>query len=411
MTPTATGAPSSPAATTLPSETPVSSATPAGSPAGPSATASAAIFDPATVKLDLKRVVTGLNQPLGVVNAGDGSGRLFVVEQPGLVRVVKDGALVAAPFLDVTKLVSCCGERGLLGLAFEPGFGPQAPRFYVDYTDVNGNTVIARGTANAATDHADATKLETLLAIKQPFPNHNGGNIVFGPDGYLYIGMGDGGSADDPQGNGQSLSTLLGKMLRIDVTTPLPAGNLDGAQYVIPADNPFVGKADALPEIWSYGLRNPWRWSFDRTLGTLWIGDVGQDRYEEVDRAASGGRGIDFGWNVMEARHCFVAQACDRSRLALPIAEYDHTSGDCAVVGGYVYRGAEFPALTGAYLFGDECSGRIRVVSADGPDSQTPTILLDTDHAISSFGEDEAGELYLTDLASGDLYQVTATTP
>ena len=354
-------------------------------------------------------MVTGLDAPLGIVNAGDGSGRLFVVQQSGLVRVVKDGALAPAPFLDVRDLVSCCGERGLLGLAFAPGFGSTTHDFYVDFTDRNGDTVVARGTTNAAGQRADASSLRTILKVKQPYPNHNGGDLVFGPDGYLYIGMGDGGSANDPQGNGQSLSTLLGKMLRIDVTTPLPAGNVDGVQYVIPADNPFVGQADARPEIWSYGLRNPWRWSFDRTLGTLWIGDVGQDRYEEVDRAASGGRGIDFGWNVMEAHHCFLAPACDRTGFGLPIAEYDHATGDCAVVGGYVYRGSSFPMLDGGYLFGDECSGRIRAVSATGPETQTPAILLDTDHVISSFGEDEAGELYLTDLASGELYQVTAT--
>jgi glucose/arabinose dehydrogenase len=399
--PSVSGVPS--ASASAPGATAGATATASTLPATPSPSAEAA-FDPAKVQLDLRRVVAGLDQPLGIVNAGDGSGRLFIVEQPGIVRIVKAGVLQTTPFLDVSSLVSCCNERGLLGLAFAPGFGSTTRDFYVNYTDKNGDTNVARGTTNAAGQRADASSLKTILKVKQPYPNHNGGNIVFGPDGMLYIGMGDGGSANDPQGNGQSLSTLLGKMLRIDVTTA-PTGN---ATYVIPADNPFVGQA-ARPEIWSYGLRNPWRWSFDRTLGTLWIGDVGQDRYEEVDRAASGGRGINFGWNIMEARHCFLAQACSRTGFGLPIAEYDHSTGDCAVVGGYVYRGAAFPMLTGAYLFGDECSGRIRSVDAAGPDSQSPTILLDTSHAISSFGEDEAGELYLTDLVSGELYQVTAT--
>ena len=376
------------------------SAQPAGSPSSPAEPA----FDPAAVQLGLRLVVSGLDQPLGIVNAGDGSGRLFIVEQPGLVRVVKDGVLTTRPFLDVRTLVSCCNERGLLGLAFAPGFGTRTFDFFLDYTDANGDTVIARGTADPSALQADAGTLKTVLNIRQPYPNHNGGDIAFGPDGYLYIGMGDGGSAGDPQGNGQSLSTLLGKLLRIDVTK---AGG--SAPYAVPADNPFVGQADAKPEIWAYGLRNPWRWSFDRATGALWIGDVGQDRYEEVDRAVAGGRGDDYGWNVMEGRHCYSAQACDRSGFDGPLAEYDHTTGDCAVVGGYVYRGAAFPLLRGAYLFGDECSGRIRAVDAGGPTTQTPAILLDTDHAISSFGEDEAGETYLTDLVSGTLYQVTAT--
>jgi glucose/arabinose dehydrogenase len=381
------GGPSSPAAS--------------GSPAA--ASGGAGSFDPATAHLGLRLVVAGFDSPLDVVDPGDGSHRLFVVEQGGQIRIVKDGALLPTPFLDIHDRVSCCGERGLLGLAFAPDYGASDDRFFLDYTDTNGDTAIAEGSVGPDPDVADPASLKVVLSIAQPFPNHNGGNVIFGPDGYLYIGMGDGGSGGDPLGNGQRLDTLLGKLLRIDVTSPPP----DGKGYAIPPTNPFVGRQGAMPEIWAYGLRNPWRFSFDRSTGALWIGDVGQGRYEEVDRALDGGRGANYGWNIMEGSHCYPdGDSCDKTGLVLPLAEYDHSLGDCAIVGGYVYRGSAYPALSGAYIFGDECTGYIRAVDAAGPDQQTPTTLVDTHRAISSFGQDEAGELYLTDLASGGLYQV-----
>jgi glucose/arabinose dehydrogenase len=374
---------------------------PSGSPAGEPA------FDPARLKLGLSRVVGGLDQPVAVTGTGDGSGRLFVLEQPGRIRIVRDGQLVSRPFLDIRSIVSCCGERGLLGLAFPPDFKPAGGTFFIDYTDVNGDTVVAAVNVDGADeDVADRSSLRPLLHVDQPFANHNGGGLAFGPDGDLYIGMGDGGSGGDPMGNGQRLDTLLGKLLRIDVTIDAVAGQ----PYRIPADNPFTSDASRRPEIWAYGLRNPWRFSFDRETGDLWIGDVGQNAYEEIDRLAVGTpAGANLGWNIMEGRHCFASNPCSRSNLVLPIAEYGHGAGDCAVIGGYVYRGSAFPALVGGYVFGDECSGTIRGLVAAGPDEQQPVVLLQSGRVVSSFGESDDGELFLTDLRSGELYQVTAT--
>ncbi len=367
--------------------------------------------NPGSVKIDLRKVAGGFDQPDFVTNAGDRSGRLFVVEQPGRIRIVRDGTVRDLPLVDLSAEVSCCGEQGLLGLALAPGFGRTSGAFFVDYTDASGDTVIARGSVarNGAADVANAG-VQPVLKIDQPFPNHNGGMLAFGPDGDLYIGMGDGGSGGDPMGNGQRLDTLLGKILRIDV-----GADPGAAAYVAPPTNPFVGTAGAKPEIWAYGMRNPWRFSFDRATGDLWIGDVGQDSWEEVDVARAtdgGGRGIDYGWNRMEGSHCFHATLdCDQTGLAPPVTDYGHGSGDCAVIGGYVYRGIAVPALAGTYLFGDECSGTIRAVSATGPTVQAPVVVLESHRAISSFGEDEAGEMYLTDLASGDLLQVVAAAP
>jgi glucose/arabinose dehydrogenase len=363
-------------------------------------------FDPARVTVALRRIAGGLNQPVGVTGSGDGSGRLFALEQPGRIRIVQDGRLVERPFLDISGLVSCCSERGLLGIAFPPHFEPATGTFYIDYTDVNGDTVIAAVTVDGADqDRADAGSLRALLHIDQPYANHNGGGLAFGPDGDLYIGMGDGGSGGDPHGNGQRLDTLLGKLLRIDIAVEAGAER----PYKIPTDNPFTADPSRRAEIWAYGLRNPWRFSFDRETGDLWIGDVGQNRYEEIDRVVVGTLGgANFGWNIMEGGHCFNRDDCNRTNLVLPIAEYDHSAGDCAVVGGYVYRGSAFPALVGGYVFGDECSGTLRGLVAAGPAQQKPAVLLESDRVISSFGEGDDEELYLTDLASGELYQVTA---
>src|SRR5512140_1675627 len=336
---------------------------PASASLAPAATPSPGASAWAPPSLSLVSVAAGLDRPLWVGGAGDGSGRLFVVEQAGTIRVIRDGQLVGRPFLDLRDRVSSGGERGLLGLAFAPTFARDG-RFYVDATDPDGNTFVtefrAPGQADptkegaqathgvgpstdvaAAPDGAAATG-RVILRIVQPFPNHNGGGIVARPDGTLWIGTGDGGSGGDPLGNGQRRTTLLGKLLRID---PTAAGD---APYTVPRDNPFAGRLDARGEIWAFGLRNPWRFSFDRATGDLWIGDVGQNLWEEVDRVRAGDPGgRNFGWNVMEGLHCFSpAEGCPTAGLTLPVAEYDHGQG-CAVTGGFVYRGAAIPALVG----------------------------------------------------------------
>jgi glucose/arabinose dehydrogenase len=313
----------------------------------------------------------------------------------GRIRIVRDGRLVKEPFVDVSGSVTAGGEQGLLGLAFHPDYEVNG-RFFVNYTDLEGDTVVAEYGSDPASAAADPGSERVLLEIEQPFSNHNGGALEFGPDGYLYIATGDGGSGGDPFGNGQSLSTLLGKMLRIDVDGPSP--------YGIPADNPFAA-SDARREIWAYGLRNPWRFSFDER--TMWIADVGQGSFEEINRMPVTRAGVNYGWNIMEGPDCYESSSCDRSGLARPITWYTHDEG-CSVTGGYVYRGESFPQLQGTYIFGDYCSGGIWGVDADGPARQRPVKLLQTDRSISSFGLDERNELYLTDIGSGEVLQVTA---
>lgn len=379
------------------------------------ATAVASDFNPNGVTVGLSLVKSGFTSPILVTNAGDGSGRLFVVEQAGVIRVISGGNLLATPFLDLRGSITSGGEQGLLGLAFHPDY-PTHPYVYVDFTDRNGNTAIDRFTVSADPNVASRTGGVRLMTISQPYPNHNGGNLAFGPDGDLYIGMGDGGSAGDPGNRAQDLNSLLGKMLRIDVN------HTSGTKrYRSPATNPYVGRA-GLDEIWSRGLRNPWRWSFDRLTGQLWIADVGQDRWEEIDRANArsgypAGRGVNFGWNVLEGRACYKpASGCSTSGKQPPLAVYAHSvagADNCAVTGGFVYRGSAYPALAGGYLFGDYCSGRMWVVSAHAFTPTTPVLVRDTTAspqlAISSFGEDEAGELYVCDLTGGSIYRVTAT--
>ncbi len=383
----------SPAPTAVPGPTALPTALPAPSPSTPGWTIDA---------IGLEPVAEGLANPLFATHAGDGSGRLFVVEQAGTIRVVRDGRVVPEPFLDLRARIASGGERGLLGLAFAPTFAEDG-RFFVDYTDRTGNTVVAELRApDPAADRADPDSERVLLRIEQPFANHNGGALAIGPDGLLWIATGDGGSGGDPQGNGQRLDTLLGKLLRID---PRPVG---GAAYGIPADNPFAGRADARGEIWAYGLRNPWRFSFDRATGDLWVGDVGQSSLEEVDRWPAGSpAGPNFGWNTMEASACFSpAEGCVTAGLVLPVAEYGHDRG-CSVTGGYVYRGTAIPALAGTYLFGDFCSGTIWGLEA-AAERPAPRVLLEAGIALSSFGEDEEGELYVLDLAGGRLHRVVA---
>jgi glucose/arabinose dehydrogenase len=349
------------------------------------------------------QVAGGFDLPIHVTHAGDGSGRLFVVEQPGRIRILRNGGVVAAPFLDISGRVTCCGETGLLSVAFPPGYAGKG-HFYVNYTAViNGQlkVIVARYHVTANPDVADGNNEEVILTVDKPFGNHNGGTLAFGPDGYLYISFGDGGSAGDPGNRAQNPATWLGKILRIDVESGV-------APYAVPIDNPFVGEIGFLPEIWGLGLRNPWRFAFDRLTGDLWIGDVGQGSWEEINLqpAASDG-GENYGWRIMEGKHCFnPSTGCDQTGLTLPVAEYPHGVPPCSsVTGGTVHRGAADPALNGIYFFADYCSGRVWGLRPNGPDWQMK-LLLDTPFLVSSFGEDEAGILYITHRDGGALYRL-----
>jgi glucose/arabinose dehydrogenase len=353
--------------------------------------------------------VASVTKPVLVTSPRDGTGRLFIVEKGGRIRIVKNGSLLATPFLDISSAVSKGSEQGLLGLAFHPAYKTNR-KFYVNYTDRNGTTVVREYRASATNpDRVASGSSRAIIAIRQPYANHNGGMIAFGRDGLLYIGTGDGGSGGDPGNRAQSTSTLLGKMLRINVN-----GSTSTHNYTIPSSNPYVGRA-GLDEIWQRGLRNPWRFSFDRANGNLWIGDVGQNRYEEVDRAvrttAGPGRGLNWGWRVMEGFHCYnPATGCSTSGKTKPLLEYSHAAnGRCAVTGGYVYRGTAIPALAGWYVYGDYCSGEVWAVSSTAASGSAPVRLLGTGSGrlISGFGQDDAGELYLCDL-NGTVYRIDA---
>jgi glucose/arabinose dehydrogenase len=347
--------------------------------------------DPASVRLT--EIARGLNRPLFVTDAGDGSGRLFVVEQGGRVWILQNGERLTAPFMDVSFLVSPEAngfgytERGLLGLAFHPDFVNNGI-FFINYTDLGGSSVVARYRVSATNPNAaDLDSAEILLVQSQPYPNHNGGHVLFGPDGYLYIGFGDGGSQGDPQGNGQNLGTWLGKVLRIEVGTQ--------AGYRVPDDNPFVGTPGALPEIWAYGLRNPWRFSFDRATQDLYIGDVGGSSWEEINfQPADSAGGENYGWSLYEGMHP-VRNASAPADLVMPIAEYSHQLG-ISVSGGYVYRGTNIPELQGVYLYGDFGYGTIWSAWRDATSTwQSQVLMSNTGYTISSFGEDASGELYI----------------
>lgn len=356
----------------------------------------------AIAPIHLRTVVEGLERPVAVVNAGDGRGRLFIVQQSGEIRIFDGARLMTAPFLDLSPIVSCCGERGLLGLAFHPSYETNGI-FYVDYTDLAGDTRVARYQVSTDPDVADPASGVVLLSIDQPFSNHNGGQLAFGHDGKLWIGAGDGGSGGDPQGNAQNGNSLLGKILRIDVDSALP--------YGIPSDNPFVDDPGVRDEIWALGLRNPWRFSFDRANGDLFIADVGQGSWEEIDFepvTSPGGR--NYGWRRMEGAHCYnPSNDCNDGSLTLPILEYSHAEG-CSVTGGYRYRGAEMPDHDGTYFFGDYCSGRIWGGTLEETTGNwARTEVLDSSLSISTFGEDENGELYVADL-DGTLYRVFGET-
>jgi glucose/arabinose dehydrogenase len=352
----------------------------------------------------LTTAIGGLDQPLHITHAGDGSGRLFVVERPGRIRIIQNGVLLPTPFLDITDRVrSVSGEQGLLSVAFPPGYAGLG-HFYVDYTDLTSNTVVSRFGTTANPNVADPGSEQIILTVVQPYANHNGGQLAFGPnDGYLYVGMGDGGSGGDPQGNAQNPGVLLGKLLRLDVETGNPL------TYTVPATNPFTQTLGYRPEIWALGLRNPWRFAFDSQTSDLYIGDVGQGLYEEVDfQPASSPGGVNYGWNIMEGSHCYNASTCDTSGLALPVAEYGHVQGNCSITGGMVYRGLDYPDLDGLYFYGDYCSGRIWGLKRDGLVWQD-ALLYDAPFRITTFGEDESGNLWVASYAgapNGAIYKV-----
>jgi glucose/arabinose dehydrogenase len=354
-------------------------------------------FDPANFSLKTELLIDGLDQPLYMLDANDDSGRMFIVEKTGLILIFKDGTLNETPFLDISGQISSSSEQGLLSMALHPDFKSNG-EFFIDYTDVNGDSQIERWHVGADTpDIADPTSAEPILSVDQPYANHNGGLVLFGPDGYLYIGFGDGGSQGDPNGNGQNLGVLLGKILRIDVDRT--EGDLP---YGIPEDNPFAGPTDARPEIWAYGLRNPWRFSFDRETRDLIIGDVGGGLWEEVDVDPAGTGGLNFGWVLMEGPDCRDQAACDQAGISPPIFAYTHDEGGCSITGGYVYRGTEIPALSGAYLAGDYCSGLVWAIDPQSGEASAPA---ETGLSISSFAEDAQGELYLIDL-NGAIYKI-----
>jgi glucose/arabinose dehydrogenase len=367
------------------------------------------------INIQLVQVASGLNNPLLVTHAGDGSGRRFVVEQNGRIRIIDiGGAVLPADFINLgpggLAKTQSGGEQGLLGLAFHPNYASNG-YFYVNYTRTSdGATMVARYSASAGDPNvADTTETVILGPITQPQPNHNGGMMAFGPDGYLYVALGDGGGANDQGpghnptlGNGQDLNTLLGKMLRIDVDNPAGGNN-----YGIPPSNPFAS-GGGLPEIYAYGLRNPWRFSFDRLTGELYCADVGQNTIEEIDLIVSGG---NFGWRGMEGSNCFdISVGCSVPPMILPIFEYDHSQG-CSITGGYVYRGSLYPAIDGYYFYGDYCNGRIWSLHQPTPGNYVNQLQLSASFNISSFGEDEAGELYVCGYGNGIVYRLIDADP
>ncbi len=348
---------------------------------------------------DWSLVASGLNRPVDIVHAGDGSGRLFILEQPGVIRVLLNGQLQPDPFLDLRDRVgSAANEQGLLGIAFHPRFS-ETGYFYVNYTDYSGDTVISRFTAPDSRQTGDPNSELVLLRVEQPAGNHNGGQLQFDPQGFLWIGLGDGGGQGDPNGYSQSTSSLLGKLLRIDV-------NVESG-YAVPPDNPFIAGGGA-PEIMALGLRNPWRFTFDRLTGDLFIADVGQNKWEEINHLPPGFSDYpaNFGWNIREGSHPYRETATE-AVLIDPVYEYDHSVG-CSITGGVVYRGEDLPAFQGVYLFGDFCTGTMwgLIPGSDGG-SWEARELFRTNYKIVAFGEDEAGEVYLLDL-NGGVYRLTA---
>jgi len=355
----------------------------------------------AASEIQIEAVITGLDNPVAITHAGDGSGRLFITQLAGQILIFDGNQILPEPFLDIGALVSAGSERGLFSVSFHPDYTNNGFLF-VNYTDINGDTAVARYSVSAEPNVVDRSSAFILLAVPQPFANHNGGQLQFGPDGFLYIGMGDGGSGGDPSNNAQTLNNLLGKILRIDVD--------GGSPYSIPPGNPFTGEPGASEEIWALGLRNPWRFSFDRLNGDLFIADVGQSNLEEINfQPVDSQGGENYGWRLMEGSACFNPSVnCNNGMLTLPNLEYDHSLG-CSVTGGYRYRGDENPGLLGVYFYGDFCTGRIWGAIQNNAGQWTATVLLDTDLSITAFGEDENGEIYLADFSSGDgtIYRIS----
>ncbi len=349
-------------------------------------------------ELELELIADGFSSPLEIKHAGDD--RLFIVEQGGQIKILNpDGSINPTPFLNISSLVSSGGERGLLGLAFHPDYTNNG-FFYLNYTNTSGNTQISRFTVSGDPNITDENSELQMLSYNQPFTNHNGGHIAFGPDGKLYISSGDGGSGGDPQNNSQDLSTLLGKIVRLDVDLPAP---------YIPADNPFIGNPDALDEIWAFGVRNPWKFSFDTDSGDLWIADVGQNAWEEINKMPSVDAGLNYGWRCYEGTNPFNTADCPPvEELTFPIAEYASSGSRCSITGGYVYRGDEFPAIEGLYFFADLCSGEIGTVDQDDNLVFHGNFGAGT---ITSFGVDHQNNLYLAAFSGGSIYKVIDNTP
>ena len=343
----------------------------------------------------LEVAVSGLDSPVYLA-APAGDGRLFIVEQAGRIRVVRNGSLQDQPFLDIRAKVKSGGEQGLLSVAFHPQFA-QNGFLFVNYTDVNGDTRVERYQATPNSDVANANSAKLILAVDQPYSNHNGGLVLFGPDGMLYIGMGDGGSGGDPHANAQNPTALLGKLLRINVAA--------GDPYAVPADNPYAGQAGYRGEIWASGMRNPWRFAFDRAAQLLYVADVGQNRWEEIDIVPAHRKGVNYGWNVMEGSHCYLATTCSATGLVQPALEYGHDAG-CSVTGGFVYRGAAMPDLRGTYFYADYCKGWVRSFKyVNGAVTEQRTWDFGDIGNVLSFGEDAAGELYILS-SNGKAYRL-----
>lgn len=350
---------------------------------------------PTEFTLKLQEVASGLNNPV-YVTSPSGDARLFVVEQQGRIRIIEDGQIVTTPFLDIASRVGSGGERGMLSVAFHPQYRTNG-FLYVYFTGTSGEIRIERFTVSSNANQADAASSKVILTVAHPRTNHNGGLAMFGPDGMLYLGLGDGGGGGDPDRNGQNQTTLLGKLLRIDVNS--------GDPYSIPSGNPFAGRSDARQEIWAMGLRNPWRYAFDRSAGRLYVADVGQDAIEEVNVVTATRAGVNYGWNVVEGSTCYNASSCSKSGFELPVLEYSHANGQCSVTGGFVYRGSAMPELAGAYFYSDYCAGWIRSFTyINGALSDQRDWGLGNVGAITSYGEDSSGELYLTS-STGRVYK------
>ncbi len=347
------------------------------------------------ITIGAEEVARGFDNPV-YLTAPPGDARLFVVEQPGRIRIIDNGRLVARPFLDITGKVGYGGERGLLSVAFHPLYGTNGFLF-VNYTNRNGDTQIERYTVSADRNVVDPATAKLILAIDQPYSNHNGGLVMFGPDGMLYVGMGDGGSQRDPHNNGQNPNALLGKLLRINVDR--------GDPYSVPSGNPFAS-GGGKGEIWAVGLRNPWRFSFDKPTGLLYIGDVGQDKYEEVNIAPANRAGVNYGWSAMDGPDCFKSSTCNKSQFQQPALTYTHDSGTCSIIGGFVYRGRAIPEVVGQYFYSDYCNSWVRSLSYANDKVRSYHQWIDGGlGSIVSFGEDSTGELYICS-SNGRVYRI-----